>query len=236
MTPPVENAPLRLGDAEVELCSIGEAEVLMAYPESLAGWLSAGELRAFAGLKTPKRKRDWLSARVAAKRLVGRRLNALGRPAEPADIVIANHETREPFVADDEGDPAESLPISLSHAGDYGACALSAPGTRVGMDLERIEPRDPAWRELMADDSELEPDVLGSSEALTRLWTAKEAVLKLLGVGLSVDLRGVMPRADGGVQLAGASLDRWNRLGAPAITLHFARYHDCCLTVALSGR
>ncbi len=232
----VENVPVRLGNAEVELCSIGEAEVLLSYPDSLSPWLSAGEQRALAGLKTPKRKRDWLAARLAAKRVIGRRMKALGRPAEPADIVIANHDTREPFVADEDGDPDESLPISLSHAGDYGACALGAPGTRIGMDLERIEPRDPAWRELMADDSELEPDVLASSEALTRLWTAKEAVLKLLGVGLSVDLRGVMPRADGGVQLSGASLDRWNSLGANVIELHFTRYHDCCLTVALSRR
>ncbi|MBI5200275.1 MAG: 4'-phosphopantetheinyl transferase superfamily protein [Elusimicrobia bacterium] len=232
----IENAPLRLGAAEVELCSIGEAEVLMSFPESLKGWLSAGEERTLAGLKTPKRKRDWLAARVAAKRVVGRRLQALGRPLAPADIHIDSHDTREPFVSDEDGDPDESLPISLAHAGDFGACALGAPGDRVGMDLERIEPRDPSWRELMADDSELEPDVLQSSEALTRLWTAKEAVLKLLGVGLSVDLRGVMPRADGGVQLAGGALDRWNSYGAKPIALHYTRYQDCCLTVALSRR
>ncbi|MBI4346706.1 MAG: 4'-phosphopantetheinyl transferase superfamily protein [Elusimicrobia bacterium] len=231
-----ETSILRLGTAEVELCSIGEAEVFLSYPASLDEWLSAGERRTLEGLRTPKRKRDWLSARVAAKRVVGRRLRALGHPTPSADIEIASHESREPFVADEEGDPDESLPVSLSHAGDYGACALGAPGTRVGMDLERIEPRDPAWRELMADDSELEPDSLGSPEALTRLWTAKEAVLKLLGVGLSVDLRGVMLRADGGVQLAGAALERWKSLGAPELELHFARYHDCCLTVSTSRR
>lgn len=231
-----ENAPLRVGPAEVELCSIGEAEVLLSYPASLDEWLSAGDRRTLSGLKTPKRKRDWLSARVAAKRVVRRRLHALGHPTPAADIEIASHDSREPFVADEEGDPDESLPISLSHAGDYGACALGAPGTRIGMDLERIEPRDPAWRELMADDSELEPDALNSPEALTRLWTAKESVLKLLGVGLSVDLRGVMLRADGGVQLAGAALERWKALGSPHVELHFARYHDCCLTVATSRR
>lgn len=232
----VEAAPIRLGAAEVELVSIAEAEVLIAYPATLGDWLGVEERAAFDQFATPKRKRDWLAARVAAKRLVGRRLEGLGRPRPRPAIVIGSAATREPFVALPEGGPDPELPISLSHAGDYGACALAEPGCRVGMDLERIEPRDPAWRELMADDSELEPDLLDSSEGLTRLWTAKEAVLKLLGLGLSVDLRNVMRRTDGGVQLAGAAQERWKDFGSPRIDLHAVRYQDCCLTVAVARR
>lgn len=228
----VEASPIRLGSAEVELRSIAEAEVLLARPEALGDWLSGEEREAFGRLVTAKRRRDWLAARIAAKNLVGWRLEALGRPAKAPSIRIAAKDTREPFVALPDGRPDPELPISLAHAGDYGACALGAPGKRIGMDLERIEPRDPAWRRLMAHDSELTPELAGSSEGLTRLWTAKEAVSKLLGVGLSVDLHGIRPRPDGTVELDGRAAEKWRELGSPAIRLEHARYEDCCLTVA----
>ena len=225
--------PLRLGAVEIEVCSIGEAEVLLAYPESLREWLAADEERTLERLATPKRKRDWLAARLAAKRVAGRRLAALGRPQPAPEIRILNAPSREPFVAlGASSEPSALLPISLAHASDYGACALAEPGARLGMDLERIEPRDPSWRDVMADASELGAETLSSSEALTRLWAAKEAVLKLLGVGLSVDLREVRLRPDGSVALSGAGEERWSRLGRPPIRVSHARYHDCCLAVA----
>lgn len=228
----VEAGPIRLGSAELELRSIAEAEVLLAYPDALEGWLGAEERAALAKLATPKRRRDWLAARVAAKRVVARRLEALGRPAEPPAIRIAAHETREPFVARADGRPDPEFPISLAHAGDFGACALGEAGKRVGMDLERIEPRDPSWRRLMAHESELTPELCASAEGLTRLWTAKEAVSKLLGVGLSVELHAIRPRPDGTVELGGRGLERWKELGSPVIRLHHTRYYDSCLTVA----
>lgn len=223
---------LRLGTAEVELCSIAEAEVLLAYPGTLADWLAQGELAALGKLATPKRKRDWLAARLAAKHLVGRRLQALGSPRPPANIRIGSHATREPFVELADGSPDSALPISLAHAGDYGACALGTPGRRLGLDLERIEARDPSWARLMADESETTPELAASAEGLTRLWTAKEAVSKLLGVGLSVDLHGIRPRADGAVTLAGKAAERWRELGSPSLRVSHARFEDCCLTVA----
>lgn len=223
---------LRLASAEIELCSIAEAEVLLAYPETLNGWLAEGELAALTELATPKRKRDWLAARLAAKRVVGRRLQTLGRPRPPALIRVGSHATREPFIELADGAPDSAMPISLAHAGDYGACALGTPGRRLGMDLERIEARDPSWSRLMADDSELTPELASSAEGLTRLWTAKEAVSKLLGVGLSVDLHGIRPNSGGAVTLAGKAAERWRELGSPKVRVTHARFEDCCLSVA----
>lgn len=229
----IEAAPFRLGQTEVEVCSIGEAEVLLDYPDALDAWLGEPERRALAGLRTPKRRRDWLAARIAAKRLIGRRLEALGRTLPTPQIQILNAPSREPFAAlSGSTEPSPLLPISLAHAGDYGACALGQPGFRVGLDLERIEPRDPSWRSVMADDPELGPELLSSIEGLTRLWASKEAVLKLLGIGLSADARTVRPAPGGGVELSGRSRERWAELGSPRIQLFQARYHDCCLSVA----
>ena len=229
-------APLLLGTegrVEVEFASVAEADVLIAYPGSLHDWLADDEERLLRGLATPKRKRDWLAARLAAKRLVGRRLEALGRPAVHREIRILATPDREPFVAL-PGERDGLYPISLSHAGDWGACALAPSGCKIGFDLERIEPRDPAWPNVMADESELDAELKASAERLTRLWTAKEAVLKLLGLGLSVDMRSVRPRADGTVELLGKALEKWKELGLSSIQIYSARYHDCFMTAALA--
>ena len=86
----------------------------------------------------------------------------------------------------------------------------------------------------MADASELDAELTASAEELTRLWTAKEAVLKLLGLGLSVDMRSVRPRADGTVELLGKALEKWKELGLSSIQIYSARYHDCFMTAALA--
>ncbi|MBI4423935.1 MAG: 4'-phosphopantetheinyl transferase superfamily protein [Elusimicrobia bacterium] len=234
MTPPA--APLRLAGAETELCPLGEADALLPYPARLRDWLADDELRTLAGFAVAKRRREWLAARLAAKRLLGRRLAAAGAPRPAPRIRILNAPSREPYVALGAGDaPDRALPISLAHAGGYGACALGEPGALVGVDLERIEPRAPAWRELMADESELTPELAASAESLTRLWCAKEAVLKLLGTGLSVELRGVRPREDGSVRLLGAALARWTERGGRPIRVHFARPHDSVLALAVAS-
>ena len=229
----VGSAPLRLGEAEIELVPLSDADPLLASPQFLSAWLAEEERRTLLGLATTKRKRDWLAARLAAKRLIGKRLKSMGQEVSPNEIQVLATPDREPYIGLMGKSAAADFPISISHAGDWGACALAAKGTRVGFDLERIEPRHPGWVSVMADETELDAGMKASPEMLTSLWTAKEAVLKLLGLGLSVDMRSVRPRSDGTVELLGRSLERWAKLGRPRITLFHGRHSDCGMTAAI---
>ncbi len=83
--------------------------------------------------------------------------------------------------------------ISFSHAGDMGVCLVGRPERtgRVGVDVEQRQdivlddvaaaftPGERAYIERVGGD------------ALWRLWTAKEAVLKLLGTGFLADPQGL---------------------------------------------
>jgi 4'-phosphopantetheinyl transferase len=78
--------------------------------------------------------------------------------------------------------------FNLSHSGGQVALAV-AYGTSVGVDLESLSSRPPPARYYL---DPLERSSLGADATNGLLaWTAKEATLKGLGVGLGVDLRAV---------------------------------------------
>jgi phosphopantetheinyl transferase len=78
-----------------------------------------------------------------------------------------------------------SLHISISHKDDV-AVAIASDERAVGIDVERIAPRDDSFAELCFTSEELrlvrdEP----RDEGWTRLWSAKEAAAKAAGTGLA---------------------------------------------------
>lgn len=76
-----------------------------------------------------------------------------------------------------------SLPLSISHAGDYAAVIIGAPDTVVGVDIEVIHPRIQKIASRFMHESEWEQ--LEHSEdikTLMLIWSIKEAVFKLAGV------------------------------------------------------
>lgn len=92
---------------------------------------------------------------------------------------------------------AHGLSVSLAHAGDWALAAISDRG-RVGVDLEPIGTvfDQPALLRRMCSPDEhaalrlISPPPLRREET-AHLWTAKEAILKAKGSGLSVDPRRV---------------------------------------------
>lgn len=103
-----------------------------------------------------------------------------------------------------EGVPVICLPggrtspdcLSISHSGSLAFCALTqAPALKVGVDLEKIEPRSidfvkdyftQAEQRLVASFPLEEQHT-----AVTLIWSTKEAMLKALGIGLRWDTRQV---------------------------------------------
>lgn len=169
----------------------------LAQGQAPPGLLSPREETILAGLTLLPRRRKWLLGRWAAKRLLGE-LAAEGSDLVPEDWrrhwSILNDEAGVPYV-DQEGQGRLPLSLSISHRGDWGLAAIAlSPGTTIGADLETVEPRDPALvRQFF---SESEANRVGKSDAadrtVARMWSAKEAVLKAMGIGLRHDTRDIV--------------------------------------------
>jgi 4'-phosphopantetheinyl transferase len=145
--------------------------------------------------------------RLAAKTVVASALAEVV-PGEwaPADIEIPNDPTGRPHarLAPESVPvagfaPGERLPlsVSISHAEGHALCAAEWSGLpdraprAVGADLGLVEPRSSGFQStfLTEDEQRFVQDApLGERDLRANLiWCAKEAVLKALGLGLTVD-------------------------------------------------
>jgi phosphopantetheinyl transferase len=156
----------------------------------------------------PKRRADWLVGRIAAKSVVAAALADVVPAEWPlAALEIASEPSGMPYarVAPEAGamarfGPGERLPISISisHAAGHALCAAtwSAPSgdgvhPALGIDLGVVEPRSREFVETFFTDDEQRfvrrAAPWEHGERANLVWCAKEAVLKALGVGLTVD-------------------------------------------------
>jgi phosphopantetheinyl transferase len=175
----------------------------LALGQAPPGLLSPREEAILAGLAFLPRRRKWLLGRVAAKRLLR---ELLGETVAHASISVLNRPSGEPFVLL-EGQGEWPTAISLSHRSDAGfAAAPDACGGRIGADLETIAPRDAALvRQFFTEREAARVADSGAlrDEFVARIWSAKEAVLKLWGLGLRLDTRSVEVSLVGGAPCPG---------------------------------
>ncbi len=163
------------------------------------GLLNDKEAAQFARLNHPKRRRDWLAGRWTAKRLLqGYLLKETGRQLRLDQIAIYNDAQRAPFGLWQTSGGWRALPVclSVSHCDGWALCALVGRGMAdIGADIERIEPRPPGFTRdyfTFEEINAVEQTIPGFQSLLvTAIWSAKEAALKALRLGLSVDTRSV---------------------------------------------
>ena len=128
-------------------------------------------------------RRRFVAARSRLRSLLGQHLDI-----DPASVVFELNAYGKPRVVQ-----APSVHFSLSHSGDQALLALSDTLV-VGADLEQVRPLDHlelARRNFHPDEVaaiESQPSESGQRQAFFRIWTLKEAVVKALGVGLSLPL------------------------------------------------
>jgi 4'-phosphopantetheinyl transferase len=195
-----------------------------------AAALTAAERGRFEALHVPKRRAEWLLGRTAAKSVVAQALRgAIPGAWRPEVLEIASAPSGMPYArlapeaeAVAGFQPGERLPVTvtISHTAGHALAAATwyrSQGTGapvLGADLGVVEPRSPAFLETFLTDAEQrwvrdapwwERDL-----RVNFVWCAKEAVLKALGVGLTVDTRGVECRTEQG------SADRTSWPLAPA--------------------
>jgi 4'-phosphopantetheinyl transferase len=161
--------------------------------EEYAAFLSNAEQQKLSSLRFPKRRHEWLLGRWTAKSLVH-------------SLPEYHH-----FLLDQieiqnmpEGSPRIILPdekvsrgcLSISHREDLAFCVhAEGPKLRIGADLEKIEARPKNFAEDYFMQAE-QRIVTGHPDSerdfiTTLIWSAKEAMLKALGVGLRWDTRKV---------------------------------------------
>lgn len=228
--------PYRLNLAKPE-----EAEPLAVYIEE--GFkpevLSQEEYAVAAKFTVGKRRREWVAARMAAKRLLSWRFQQAGLYLKPGEITIGNRPDGMPFARLPDGTVLGDGTLSLSHSAGWGAAAVCEPWAMVGIDLETVAPRPKSFLETMAHDSEWAPWMQADPAEQTRLWTLKEAVAKLLGTGLSVgfwDIRFPLDGEDRKLELHNNALACWEKLGRPVVHFDSTPDEDKILTVAYAAR
>jgi len=121
-----------------------------------------------------------------SKKLSGKgKIDHLGRSARKALKLSAEKSgvTLGKLLKDANGAPCpvNGSHWSLSHKPEYVAAVVSKE--KVGIDIEEVKPRDELLFARVASDQEWELREK-SWDALFRYWTAKEAILKVIGIGI----------------------------------------------------
>jgi 4'-phosphopantetheinyl transferase len=178
------------------------------------GVLSGSELEKFSAFRFSKRRDEWLLGRWTAKSLAHSLPGCQHYPLN--QIEILNTREGAPYIHLADGTRPGGC-LTISHSGSQAMCALTTiEGLRVGADLEKIEARTETFildyftavEYLLVESTPPE----SRAEVVTLIWSAKESMLKALGVGLRVDTRSVEVQSMQGVPCAVESNFEWNKI------------------------
>lgn len=202
----------------------------LAHVPQIDDWIDEIEAARFASMRFTKRRSESTLSRYCAKTTVAM---ALGRSTDPASlrsIQIRNARDGAPETQV-EGHNGE-LVIAMTDRADWAVAAVVAGSSRIGCDLELVEPRSQAF----VDDyfTPLERSMVTQVEepelTANLIWSAKESALKVLRTGLRRDTRTVE------VTLGGKRSAAWSPLSVDSSDGHrmwgwWRRYNSFVLTV-----
>lgn len=217
----------------LELCSAREAADASGSLTNLReNWLSPDELQTYSLAATAKRKLDWLSARIAAKRAISRFLRQQGiKPPSAPSLEILSDAGRRPYCR-----APIPIHISLSHCEDGGLCALTPSPGRIGADWETLRPLTAGVLDFFLHESERTPKTMASAVTQLRLWTLKEAVLKFLGLGNLNPQEIRFSHPEGNPSLFGHARELWRSLDCPEISMRSRRMRNSSIiSIALAA-
>jgi 4'-phosphopantetheinyl transferase EntD len=155
--------------------------------------LSEGEQEFFWQLRHARRRREWMLGRIALKDAVRRLAAAYGVPPIcPAEIETHQQPDGSPGIGSVTVELLGWRPIvSLAHKAGVAIAIAGHPDAAraVGIDLETVEVREEGFDSFALTANELaglansSPDQ--ANRAIAKIWCAKEAAGKALGIGLS---------------------------------------------------
>jgi len=159
-------------------------------------YLSRAELQQLDRFAVERRRRDWLLGRFTAKSLVRDHLRAAHGQVVPLfEVSIMGGADGAPWARVEGPGSRRRLSLSISHRAGWSLCAICPrPAVPLGADVEQVEPRSPRFvRDYFTEHEHRQVRASGAArdETVTTLWSAKEACLKALHLGLTVDTRRV---------------------------------------------
>ncbi|MCP5100159.1 MAG: 4'-phosphopantetheinyl transferase superfamily protein [Chloroflexi bacterium] len=160
-------------------------------------WLCATEMARLATLKKEKRRRDWLLGRWTAKQLLQQVIQDQTQQTVPLNLLeIGNSPQGDPIVNCQLLIVNCQFSLSISHSHDHAFCAVvEGDAWPIGADMELIESRADVFVQdyFTADEQMMIAQTVPAMRdvMVTAVWSAKEAVLKALHLGLTVDTRRV---------------------------------------------
>lgn len=164
----------------------------------------------------------WIACRANLRIILGKMIQL---PPDEVPLVLSKY--GKPILAP----PFDALHFNLSHCSDLAVVALGIDGP-VGIDLEKI---DRAMDLLECESTFCHPvetrnlpdETIPRARQLLRIWTAKEAVLKALGTGLShppeivrIDFRKPFSQAVSDRPVVGIEIQQLHELDGPEFEAH----------------
>lgn len=179
-------------DTDLIFWTITKVYAEWGQPDFEPDFLSPSENERLRQLRFPKRRREWLSGRWAAKKLLILSTTQYTRlPVQT--ISVENDAQGAPFFSI-EGQEQLPVSLSISHRDESVFCAItSMEGVRIGVDIELVETRPASFLQdyftaLEAETtSKLDPQE--RARWITMSWSIKESFLKAMGIGLRADTR-----------------------------------------------
>jgi 4'-phosphopantetheinyl transferase len=165
-------------------------------------WLSEEERDCVASFGSDKRKHEFVAGRAAARQLLADRLDTA-----PEQVPLRR-------AADDAVDvEGTNWRVSIAHSGSHAIAACAHH--RIGVDLEHIQPRDPAIARFLfapADRGLIDALPYEADASLILCWALKEAVLKARRTGFRTSPRDLHLSVDSEKRVADVEVDggtRW---------------------------
>ena len=153
----------------------------------IADSLSRKELDLLEKFSSPKRKREWLGGRFAAKYAASRLFEQTGTqknvPHWSSYNIIADENGR-PFLSANKENTTQPCDISISHSASL-AAAMAAHKGYCGIDIQKVTPKvikvsdrfcTQAEIQILQNSFSIEPEK--QADHLTKLWAAKETLRK----------------------------------------------------------
>jgi phosphopantetheinyl transferase len=153
----------------------------------LSSFLSPKELERYEGFALPKKKLQWLAGRLAVKAALTKDRAVYGQKIFMPAIDILHNENRAPYIVQ-----YPEIQLSISHSFPY--CIGVVSRRRIGIDLEKMIAPHKTMFNLFFHPHEVrnlpDPKETEAYQYMAmKYWTRKEALSKLLGLGMKVDFR-----------------------------------------------
>jgi 4'-phosphopantetheinyl transferase len=174
----------------------------------------------------PLHQRRFIAARSNLRRILGWYLQC-----SPVTVRFAYSQLGKPFL---DREHCPEISFNLSHSGDWAVLAVTS-GPDVGVDIEEVVMKDNLQQlgNYAFDEAEMtlfsEFPVTRKHRGFYRLWTAKEARLKMLGIGLGEMKTVFMP------EFGCFFVPAKGYVAAVAVACHVSRiirYHDELVSIA----